>query len=88
MIYKKSADENFEVEKYVRGMHENKQNIMVIIKTADGNVIGGYSSSGCEGGHDVWQKDPEAYIYVRSNRGHQPGIYDVRKEYVDTAIAS
>ena len=88
LIYKMSVDKNFKDQKYVKKIYEKKPNIMVIIETDNGNVIGGYTSTGWEGGN-AWHKDQKAYIFgIRSNRGHEPGIYDIRKEYVDNAITS
>ena len=50
LIYRKSRDERFNDETFIKQIYENKPNILFIIETDKNNILGGYSYSGWRSG--------------------------------------
>ena len=87
LIYR--ASEDGLNEKIAKLKYENKRNIISLIETINGNVLGGYTSSGWRSGDLVWNSDHNAFLFgLRSNKGYDASLSNIRKEKAHKAIYS
>lgn len=92
LLYRKSTDGRYGEESFVKNKYENKKDILCIIESDDGNVFGGYCSCGfkpVKEGDNIQIGDDKAYIFgIRSNKGYDPIISNIKEKEVDKAFWS
>jgi hypothetical protein len=71
LIYRASQD-GFEAAKF-HAKCDNKPNTLIIIKTTNGNVFGGYTDQSWSG-NDSWKADPNSFIFSLINLLNEPII--------------
>ena len=95
LLYRMSTDQRFDDEEFVKKQYEDKLNVIFLIEVKNNMILGGYSSVGWKSGGGsgpngaVYNRDDEAYIFgIRSRKGREPFISNVRSEEANHAIRS